>query len=149
MKFKDVKVGMRVVHAVGEDKGIVTDIGRYISVAWDHGSTGFVRAEDIKPVEVQTEPVVEIGFKINPAQKIKKFVEIEEETPETFTFTISRRAAHELRAILGIMSSPKGCELHSELKEFFVYMSNQEDMLHLLETRSTLQTDFKQENIYK
>jgi len=150
MKFEDVKVGMRVVYNKGkedQDIGTVTSIegDGIVYAKWDSDSLVLsVHHGSIEPLE--TEQAVEIGFKINPAQKIKKVVEVEEETPETFTFTLSRRAAHELRAILGIMGC---CQLCSELKEFFVHMSNQEDMLHLLETRSVLQADFRQENIYK
>jgi hypothetical protein len=138
MKFEDVKEGMRVVYT--GDMGVVTVVAveddGSILIAQTDDACFYVSPEHIEPLEIK--PAIQIGFKINPAQKIKKVVEVEEETPETFTFTLSRRAAHELRAILGIMECSRVSQLYSELKSFDKYMADQDDVLTLLGSSSTV-----------
>jgi len=123
MKIEDVKIGMRVVYQKGtedEDFGTVTDIDSSYRTVWcsweeEDYEVQSVHPSRIEPAETQPQqPNPKAGsFTVNPGKTTLKVVEVQEE--ETYTITLSKRAAHELRALMG--ASTGGFALFNETEQ--------------------------------
>jgi hypothetical protein len=136
MRKEDVKIGMKVRETYTGDIGYVTDVEhelldssvwvKWVNTRdnWDANQELHIDVSAIEPVELEVENLQQedhSSFKIN--QKVKKVV-TEVKEVESFTITLSPKAAHELRALMGSCNSDSS--LRKETKELCEYLYDED-----------------------
>jgi hypothetical protein len=133
MRKEDVKVGMKVRETNTGDIGYVTGVDEFLDssvwVKWVITKDEYCRNQKlhidvscIEPVEEENLQQKDKGsFKIN--QKVKKVV-IEVKEDESFTITLSPKAAHELRALMGSCNSDSS--LRKETQDLCEYLYDED-----------------------
>lgn len=164
MLDKDIKPGMRVIYRKGtveEDTGTVlgykSECYNKWLIEWDSdGSELQSDAAALEPLEsheAKSQQAPKAGtLTLNPGKtvKIQKMVEVEEVQEDTYTFTVSRKAAQELRAIIGVMHNSELSSLSSELCENLENtLWDTPDCLWLVGTCTSINAeDFKLRHVY-